>query len=134
MEVDIVICKSCNKNIPEESIYCMYCGNKIEKINADEVLIAACKNCVTERLKAPSTANFPTIEIKDKDDYGRIFYYVEVDSQNSFGATIRTKIYVVLQHVNDDGTFKALDTAVYKVSFINTEDVVKRVNKWNRPI
>ena len=35
--------------------------------------------------------------------------------------------------VNDDGTYEALNEAVYPVSFINTEDVVKRVNKWNKP-
>ena len=127
-------CNSCNKTKPEESIYCMYCGNKITNINIEDPLITACKNCVIEKLKAPSTAIFPTVEIKDKDNYGRIFYYVEVDSQNSFGATIRTKLYVILQQVYKDGTYKALDNAVYKVSFINTEDVVKRLNKWNKPL
>ena len=78
------------------------------------------------------SANFDIIEIKDRDDYGRIFLYAEVDAQNSFGAMLRNKLRIVLQQVNEDGTYEALNEAVYQVSFINTEDVVKRVNKWNK--
>ena len=54
------------------------------------------------------------------------------DAQNAFGAMLRNKLRVVLQSVNADGTYEALNEAVYKVSFINTEDVVKRVNRWNK--
>jgi hypothetical protein len=46
---------------------------------------------------------------------------------------LRAQLRVVLQKVNDDGTYKAFDEAVYKVSFFNTEEVVKSLNKWNKP-
>ena len=126
-------CTKCGKEISDNDEFCKYCGNKNISSN-ESPLITACKKCVIERLKAPSTAKFNIIDIKDVDSYGRIFYYVEVDSQNSFGASLRTKLYVVLQKVEEDSSYIALKEAVYKVSFINTADVVKRLNKWNKPL
>lgn len=131
-------CNKCGREIAEDSVFCNYCGQKVEAITSNnnltenDIIINACKDCVVKHLKAPSTAVFSTIDIKDKDDYGRIYLYVEIDAQNSFGAMLRNKLHVVLQNVNVDGTYEALNEAVYKVSFINTEDVVKRVNKWNK--
>lgn len=52
------------------------------------------ENFVSEKLKSPSTAEFPGISEKDKHitSLGGDTYKIEswVDSQNSFGATIRT--------------------------------------------
>lgn len=45
---------------------------------------------------------------------------------------LRDKLRIVLQQVNEDETYEALNEAVYKVSFFNTEDVVKSINKWNK--
>lgn len=132
-------CNKCGKQIADDSIFCNYCGVKLEIVNEnptpltqEDLIIAACKDCVKKHLKAPSTVQFPIIEIKDKDDYGRIYLYVEIDAQNPFGAMLRNKLRVVLQSVNDDGTYEALDEAVYQISFLATEDSVKRVNKWNK--
>lgn len=131
-------CDKCGKQIVDDSIFCNYCGTKIELVsqnaskNIDDLIINACKDCIKKHLKSPSTVNFDTIEIQDKDDYGRIYLYAEVDSHNSFGAMMRTKLRIVLQSVNEDGTYEAFKEAVYPVSFINTEDVVKKVNKWNK--
>lgn len=132
-------CNKCGKQIVDNSIFCNYCGVKIEQTNQNELpkskdnlIIEACKDCIKQHLKSPSTVNFDKVEIQDKDDYGRIYLYAEVDAQNSFGAMLRNKLRIVLQQVNDDGTYEALNEAVYKVSFINTEEVVKSVNKWNK--
>lgn len=132
-------CNKCGKQIVDDSIFCNYCGDKIEILNEnttlktqDDLIIDACKDCVKKHLKSPATVQFPIIEIQDKDEYGRIYLYVEVDAQNSFGAMLRNKLRVVLQCVNDDGTYEALEEAVYQASFFATEDVVKRVNKWNK--
>ena len=132
-------CNKCGKQIPDDSVFCNYCGVKVEiqsedvtPKTQDDAIISACKDCIMKHLKAPSTVQFPIIEIQDRDDYGRIYLYAEIDAQNAFGAMLRNKLRVVLQSVNDDGTYEALNEAVYKVSFINTEDVVKRVNHWNK--
>ena len=132
-------CNKCGKQLADDSIFCNYCGVKIEiqtesivTKTQDDISISACKDCIIKHLKAPATVQFPVVEIQDRDDYGRIYLYAEIDAQNSFGAMVRNKLRVVLQSVNDDGSYEALNEAVYKVSFINTEDVVKRVNRWNK--
>lgn len=132
-------CSKCGKQIVDDSIFCSYCGIKIEQVvqnnspkGMDELIIDACKDCIKKHLKSPSTVNFDLIEIQDRDDYGRVYLYAEVDAQNSFGAMLRNKLRIVLQQVNEDGTYEAFNEAIYQVSFINTEDVVKRVNKWNK--
>lgn len=132
-------CNTCGKQIADDSLFCSYCGTKIEQSvqenikNQNDLIITACKDCIEKHLKAPSTVKYITIDIKDQDNYGRIYIEVELDSQNSFGAYIRSKLRVVLQAVNRDGTYKALNEAVCQVSFFNTEDVMKRMNKWNKP-
>ena len=131
-----MFCKKCGKQINTDSAFCNYCGAKVEMANnsnSDELIIGACKDCIKKHLKSPLTVNFNKIEIQDKDDYGRIYLYAEVDAQNSFGAIMRNNLRIVLQHVNEDGTYEALNEAIYKVSFINTETVIKKVNKWNKP-
>ena len=129
-------CNKCGKQIVDNSIYCSYCGSKVENNNTkneDNLIIEACKDCIKKHLKAPSTVHFETIEIKDKDDYGRIFLYAEVDAQNAFGGMLRNKLRVVLQSVNEDSTYEASKDAVHQVSFFATEEVVKSLNKWNKP-
>ena len=135
-----MFCNKCGKQIADDSLFCNYCGEKVNQLeqdnkpkDRDDLIIDACKNCVEKHLKSPSSANYISIDIKDYDDYGRIYLEVELDSQNSFGASIRTKLRVVLQSVNDNGTYEAFKDAVAKMSFFATEDVVKSVNKWNKP-
>lgn len=132
-------CNKCGKQIADDSIFCNYCGIKIDiplkeesTDNKDTLIINACKECIKKHLKSPSTVIFNTVEIKDYDNFGRIYLCAEVDAQNSFGAMLRNKLRIVLQQVNTDGSYEAFDEAVYPVSFINTEDVVKRVNRWNK--
>ena len=133
-----MFCSKCGTEISDNALFCFQCGAKVEKVTQnevpktmDELIIEACKDCIKKHLKAPSTVNFDTIKIQDRDSYGRIYLYAEVDAQNSFGAMLRNKLRIVLQQVNEDGTYEALNEAVYPINFINTEDVVKRVNKWN---
>jgi len=50
-----------------------------------------CQNFVTQRLKAPSTADFPHLDRKSwKIDENTFAIQAYVDAQNSFGAKIRT--------------------------------------------
>ena len=132
-------CNKCGKQIVDDSIFCSYCGIKVEQIiqkessiSIDKLIIDACKECIKKHLKSPSTVIFDKIEIKDRDDYGRIYLYAEVDSQNSFGAMMRANLHIVLQNVNEDGSYEATNDAVAKVSFFCTEDVIKTINKWNK--
>jgi len=57
---------------------------------------------VKKNLKAPSTAKFPSLDYKwqKREDIYDIVGYV--DSQNSFGAMIRTKFSGTIQDIGDD--------------------------------
>lgn len=59
---------------------------------------------VEKRLVSPSTAKFPTIsQISVRnDDWNRWIVTGYVDSQNGFGAMIRTKYQAVLRYVGDE--------------------------------
>lgn len=51
-----------------------------------------CEDWVKDRLKAPSTADFPTLPLKVvKEGNDKYLVYSYVDAQNGFGAMIRTK-------------------------------------------
>lgn len=70
------------KQIVDDSLFCSYCGVKIEQTTQDELpkskddlIIEVCKDCIKQHLKSPSTVNFDKIEIQDRDDYGRIYLY-----------------------------------------------------------
>ena len=111
-------------------------NNKNEDIayngNNNDIIINACKKYVCEYLKCPSTAQFPKVSILSQDKYGRVFIDVSVDSQNSFGAMIRTNFGVVLYPHNNE--YKITDCGVCKYSFYKTEEVIKRINDWNKPL
>lgn len=70
---------------------------------------AACKIFVTERLKAPATAQFPEFEdvswspVQARD--GRYKIQAWVDAQNSFGALLREKFTCFADKL-DDGRWK----------------------------
>jgi len=105
-----------------------------QRVSLKETLIKqACKDILEKRLKSPATVKYAVMNITDEDKYGRYCLYVELDSQNSFGALVRSKYRVVLQAVYTDGTYSALSEAALPVSFINTEEMIKKINKWNTP-
>ena len=95
-------------------------------------IINTCKKYVCEYLKCPSTAQFYKINILSQDKYGRVFVDLSVDSQNGFGAMIRTNFGVVLYPDNNE--YKTTDCGVCKYSFYKTEDIIKKINNWNKPL
>ena len=77
-------------------------GSKTEK-NPPDVAAAwtVCEQFVTERLKAPSTAKFQWIS-RDELGNGRFHVNAYVDSQNSFGAMLRTHFNCTVKHIEGD--------------------------------
>ena len=105
-----------------------------------ESVINAARNVVHKQLTAPSTAVYSGEEILDEDDYGRYLVYVDVDSENGFGAQVRTEWVVIVFSVTED-TFRYNN----QMSYVNNEDgtdvqgelalsLLKELNDWNKPL
>jgi hypothetical protein len=62
------------------------------------------KNAVKARLKAPSTAIFPSFRDIQVEKIGTVTYeiYGYVDAQNAFGAMIRTNFFVSVSQVQNN--------------------------------
>lgn len=66
---------------------------------------SACKEWVTDQLKAPATADFSNVEVKRYDD-GRWRVAGEVDAENSFGATLRMSWSCYVGYDEDAETYE----------------------------
>lgn len=64
---------------------------------SDEDYIVCAKSVAYNQLKAPSTASFSDAKVVEKDDYGRALVTFTVDSENSFGAYVRTYYAIVIE-------------------------------------
>lgn len=69
----------------------------------DQQAYVISQNFVEQRLKAPSTAKFPLgVYEATKDSEGNFVIKSYVDSQNAFGAMIRTTYLVTIKHKGGD--------------------------------
>lgn len=111
----------------------------VPKGPSDEDYILCAHSAVSDLLKSPSTATYSNEEVVEKDDYGRVLVTLSVDSQNSFGAYVRTNFAVVIESY-DTSTEKF----VYYPNGIQkwTDDYLKEVciegakiaANWNEPL
>ena len=78
---------------------------------------AFCQPHVKERLKAPSTAEFPSFDYKYQVDGRTVTIVSYVDAQNAFGATIRAN-YVCKAAFSGDDPFDFRRWRLLSVSFL----------------
>jgi len=111
---------------------------------AREVYISVAQGAVQDNLKSPYSAVFGDCKLIQVDDYGRGLVYIEVDSQNSFGAMIRGYYIVVMQTINTSkktGTYntyygiqsfgqKWYDGAESSLQL----QTIRKANFWNQPL
>lgn len=73
-----------------------------------------CKDAVTNRLKAPSTAEFPgEIEIRQKKDEPTFYYGLgKVDAQNGFGAKLRQTFVCKMRGIGEPLTVTVIDVEI----------------------
>lgn len=106
---------------------------------SDEDYISSARAAVSDTLKSPATATYSNEKIVDEDDYGRVLVTLTVDSQNSFGAYIRTNYAVVIGSYDT-----STDEFVYYPNGIQTwtdnylEELciesAKTAANWNEPL
>lgn len=83
------------------------------RIASDDEFIASAKTLIDKMLKNPSTAQYNSAEVVEKDSYGRAIVHVDVSAQNSFGGWVRSDYYVCIKGVNSDGQFTFNPTFYY---------------------
>ncbi len=73
-----------------------------------------CRDAVTERLKAPSTAEFSDVQVTEEAGNLLTFYTVKgkVDAQNSFGAQVRNGFSCKFQIEKSDDSWLMTDVSV----------------------
>lgn len=93
--------------------------NKTEKPTTDlsTTAVVQCRNFVTQQLKSPATADFPLLDHKIWQLKDRTYVVKSyVDSQNSYGATIRSSWHCKVQYVSgdrlDQSNWKLLDLEI----------------------
>lgn len=104
-----MICQKCNKEIDDRSNYCMWCGEKVvlevemENLSVEEqVYLRVLNDIVPKYIKSPQTLKYPKFNMDmlkvEHEGWDDQHYLIEshIDSQNSFGALIRTKIKIKL--------------------------------------
>jgi hypothetical protein len=78
-------------------------SKKDQKHDYSNMAVIQCQNFVKDRLKSPGSAEFPFLEHTIKDLGNQTFEVVSyVDSQNSFGALLRTYYTCRIQYVGSD--------------------------------
>lgn len=75
---------------------------KVNKVPAASMAYIISQDCVKNKLKSPSTADFPFSDYKSEVDSNNYIIQSYVDSQNGFGATIRSDWQVKLKYIGGD--------------------------------
>lgn len=83
-------------------------GSDSDTDDAEAYVTIACREWVKERLKAPSTADFPRDESVTASG-GVYTVSGSVDSQNSFGATVRSSFTCRARHDSEASTLVSLE-------------------------
>ena len=99
-----------------------------DKDNIFSIAMMACRiaqDKVRDTLKAPATAEFPSCswslgsyEIRTTADLSRFFVKGHVDAENSFGAKIRNRFFVVLDRNAVESEFSDRGWSLKHVSMI----------------
>ena len=133
----LIKCKECDKDVSSEAETCPHCGAKLPKkriwpkvlmgIIATPILLiilinvfmspeskmeidaeANCKKIILQLLKSPGSAEFVGV-ITTSSDKGTYRVKGYVDSQNSFGAKMRSSFWCDYKQVHDAGKLERTD-------------------------
>lgn len=103
--------------------------------------IGCAKTVVSKQLRSHSSAQWSNEKVVEKDDYGRVLVTLTVDSQNGFGAYLRTHYAVVIESYDkktDEFTYQYGGVESWSDQYDFLEDAciknVKKGSNWNEPI
>lgn len=107
---------------------------------SDDDLIRCAKTLVSEQLKSPGSATYSNETVVERDEYGRALVTLTVDSQNGFGAYLRSNFIAVIKTYNkSDDTFTYDSTngvQSYTEEFLKDTLIerAKEASDWGKPL
>lgn len=112
-------CEAERINAPEKF------SNHFNDLDAEDLSVEAaiiCQNFVTDKLRSPSTADFPLLD-RTVIPKGRYRYLVKsyVDAQNGFGADVRTGFLCDIQYPNETDTSEKFNPEAWRLHNLTLE-------------
>lgn len=107
-------------------------------VNEDDFTIRAAKDIVVQNAVSPKSIEWESVAIVEKDQYGRILVDVVLDSQNQFGAMVRSYALVVIESIDNTGEYNyspLFGLSNYEEPGLRNFgiEVAKTTNNWNKP-
>ena len=94
--------------------------------NNDNDAILCAQQVVESILKDPSSANFNSKQVLEKDTYNRYLVELDVSGTNGFGGVSREVYYVVVKYNSTKENFE-----YYTNNAVGTDkEIVKSLNNW----
>ena len=107
-----MFCSKCGKQIPDDSIFCAYCGARLATASAESAqdaspktkedwMLLAIKEPIMAGLKDPDSVKFDKFENIEIDAYGRTYAEIVVRAKNSYGAYVPSRYAAGFYDVTD---------------------------------
>lgn len=108
---------------------------------SDDDYISCAKTAVSKQLKSPGSAFYSNEKVVEKDDYGRVLVVLTVDSQNGFGAYLRSHYVVVIESYDsktEEFTYSRNGIQHWTDDMDFLEEILiqsaKDASDWNEPL
>lgn len=109
-----------------KGIQFLFCPAPVENNDNDAILCA--QQVVESILKDPTSANFNSKQVLEKDTYNRYLVELDVSGTNGFGGVSREVYYVVVKYNSTEENFE-----YYTNKAVGTDkEIVKILNDWEK--
>lgn len=105
-----MFCSKCGKQIPDESVFCSFCGAQLAASSQQKPttpttkegwMLLAIQDTIRAGLKDPDSVKFDNFENIEVDGYGRTYAEIVVRAKNSYGAYVPSRYAAGFYDVTD---------------------------------
>lgn len=72
----------------------------------EEMYVGCAKDIMAKNLKNPDSMVVNEGYVVEEDEYGTAIVYLDYTAENSFGGSVRNKVYVCVKYLDDDGHYQ----------------------------
>lgn len=140
-----MFCSKCGKQIPDESVFCSFCGAQLAAsaqqttttpTTKEGWMLLAIQDAIRAGMKDPDSAKFDGFENIEIDGYGRTYAEIVVRAKNSYGAYVPSRYAAGFYDVTDSApcTIIPKSLAILPGIMVGTQrKVVKSMIKFGTP-